>query len=404
MKTPYFLIDEKELEKNLLKLKEALSQNWDNFVIGYSFKTNALPYLLNYMKQKGCYAEVVSEDEYMLAGKVNYDKKKIIYNGPVKGKETFLKAVSEGAVVNIDSNREIRWLEELEKGRSYSIGIRINFDLEHYCPGETSSGSEESRFGFCYENGELEKVIKRIKEMENIQIRGIHLHNSTKTRSIKVYKEISRMACKIAAEFSLALEYVDIGGGFFGGLENKPQFNEYISVAASELQSYFSSQDTTLIVEPGTSLISSPVDFVTSVVDIKKNKSGVFVITDGSRIHVDPLMRKKSYFSEICRNGETQRKVIDKQVISGFTCMENDRMFILENEREIKPGDSIIYKKVGAYTMCLNPLFIQFFPAVYWKNEKGMECVRKRWTTENYMQNSIWEDNKVEHLSFKLWD
>lgn len=393
MKTPYFLIDEKELEKNLLKLKEALNQNWDNFVIGYSFKTNALPRLLNYMKQKGCYAEVVSEDEYMLAEKMNYDKKKIICNGPVKGKETFLQAVSEGAVVNIDSSREIRWLEELEKGRNYGIGIRVNFDLEHYCPGETSGGQEGSRFGFCYENGELEKAVKRIKAMGNIQIRGIHLHNSTKTRSVKVYKEISRMACKIAEEFPLALEYVDIGGGFFGGLENKPQFNEYISAAASQLQRCFNSRDTALIVEPGTSLVSSPVEYVTSVVDIKKNKSGIFVITDGSRIHVDPLMKKKSYFSEICRNGKEQRKMADKQVISGFTCMENDRLFILENERELRPGDSVIYKKVGAYTMCLNALFIQFFPEVYWKNEAGMKCVRKRWTAENYIQNSIWEDS-----------
>lgn len=391
MKTPYFLIHETELERNVIKLENALKQYWNNYIIGYSFKTNALPYLLSYMRKKDIYAEVVSENEFHMAQRMGYEGKKVIYNGPVKGKQSFFQALENGAVVNIDASQEIFWLCESGMQKKCGVGIRVNFDLEHFCPGETGNGNEESRFGFCYENGELKAAIEILKGIKNIKIEGLHLHCSTKTRSLNVYGRIARTACKIAEEFSLNLKYIDVGGGFFGGMEDKPQFDEYIRVISGELQKKFSSRRTTLIVEPGTSVISSPVDFVTSVLDVKRMVKNRFVVTDGSRINIDPLMHKNKYFFKIEYADSLDREDVSRQIISGFTCMENDRIFAMENERELRAGDIIIYKKVGAYTMCLNPLFIQYFPAVYWENQKGVICVRKPWTEENYIQNSVWE-------------
>lgn len=41
------------------------------------------------------------------------------------------------------------------------------------------------------------------------------------------------MVCVVQKEFGFELKYVDIGGGFFGGLDNKPQFEEYVSLISS---------------------------------------------------------------------------------------------------------------------------------------------------------------------------
>ena len=83
--------------------------------------------------------------------------------------------------------------------------------------------------------------------------------------------------------------------------------------------------------------------------------------------------------------------MIERQVISGFTCMEHDRLFDLRNEKELLPGDRIIYHKVGAYTMCLSPLFIKWFPDVYVKSRDEVVKVRSRWTAEDYKRRSIQE-------------
>ena len=61
-KTPYFVINEPILQQYYDMLTDSLKQNWGNFQVGYSFKTNSLPWLVSYVKKKGAYAEVVSQD------------------------------------------------------------------------------------------------------------------------------------------------------------------------------------------------------------------------------------------------------------------------------------------------------------------------------------------------------
>ena len=175
--TPCFIVDEKELKENIESLHDALKQTWDNYIIGYSYKTNSLLWIINYLKQQGVYAEVVSDLEFKLAKEINYDYKKIIFNGPNKGKKIFIDSIKKGSIVNIDSHRELEWLKEERFDEEVSVGIRVNFNLEKECPGETAMGLDGGRFGFSLENGDLEKVVKEIDELENVKVSGIHLQD-----------------------------------------------------------------------------------------------------------------------------------------------------------------------------------------------------------------------------------
>ncbi|WP_033169824.1 pyridoxal-dependent decarboxylase [Selenomonas sp. ND2010] len=394
IKTPYFLIDKTGLDSGLQKLKDALQNAWPNYIIGYSYKTNSLPWVINYFKKNNCYAEVVSDDEYELAKSIGIDNKNVIYNGIAKSKKSFLEAVRNHAIVNIDSEYEIDWLDDLAyqdrvQGEKYEVGIRVNFDLEAYCPGQTQCGEDGERFGFCYENGELQRAIDKI-ENKGIHVTGLHLHKSSKTRMPDIYESIAKVAVEITGKYDLSLSYIDIGGGFFGGLETKPQFPEYFNMVAGILAEQFDSDNTVLIVEPGMALIGSAVDYITSVVDVKKTMRNTFVITDGSRTQIDPLMTKSEYFYDLIMQNEN-RKNNTRQIVSGFTCMEHDRLFELNDGLELQPGDQIVYHKVGAYTMCLAPLFIKWYPDVYVKDGALINKVRNRWTDSNYKSGSIAE-------------
>ena len=70
--------------------------------------------------------------------------------------------------------------------------------------------------------------------------------------------------------------------------------------------------------------------------------------------------------------------------------MECDRLFTMENLPELQTGDQIIYENVGGYTISLNPLFIQYFPAVYVHNGEHMTEVRRKWTAKEYVQGNVW--------------
>ena len=212
----------------------------------------------------------------------------------------------------------------------------------------------------------------------------MHLHTSSKSRSLDIYNAIAKTACKVKEEYHLNLRYIDIGGGFFGGLPNKPQFDDYIKFVSETLTKSFNFDETTLIVEPGMAVIGAPISYVTTVIDVKDTTYGRFVITDGTRMDIDPLMTKNTYFHSYMyqRTGE----IILKQVICGSTCMEHDRLFTAYEEPELKVGDKIVYNKVGAYTMCLTPLFIKYFPDVYVEEDGMMELVREAWGPKEYIQ------------------
>ena len=66
--------------------------------------------------------------------------------------------------------------------------------------------------------------------------------------------------------------------------------------------------------------------------------------------------------------------------------MEYDRLFEIVEEPALEIGDKIVYDTAGGYTMCLNPLFIQYLPAVYIeKQDDSLYLAREAWTNKEYL-------------------
>ncbi len=287
LQTPYFVIDEPVLQHYYDMLVKSLSESWGNYLIGYSFKTNSLPWLVSYVKRRGAYAEVVSEDEYSLAKYMGFQDDEIIYNGPYKGLKSFEDVLLAGGIVNLDSMQEIDWLTDLagaHPDKIFEVGIRANFNLEKMCPGETTMGEVSGRFGFCYETGKFAEALKILRSLSNVSVTGLHLHSSSKSRSVNIFRSIAQMACQLKTEFNLNLNYVDLGGGYCGGMEGRPEYPDYFPVVAEELRKCFSPNQTRLIVEPGISLISKCTTFVTSVFDTRDIKGTRYVMTEAVSI------------------------------------------------------------------------------------------------------------------------
>lgn len=393
--TPFYRIREKELLYDIHLLRDSLQENWGNYVMGYSVKTNALPYLLHYLKEQGFYAEVVSETEYDLVHRLGFPGKHIIYNGPVKNRKVWETVLLAGGFVNLDSSHELAWMEELSRlypSHLFSVGVRVNCDIASLCPEETLASEEGGRFGYCYENGVLKNAVERLQALPNVTVGGLHLHSSTQSRTVQVYGALAKMAVQIAGEYSLSLSYVDMGGGYFGGRPDKPDYRDYFREICRELSVFFDPAKTTLIAEPGVSLISRATTFETTVLDIKDIRGRKFLVTDGSRVNLNPLVTRHVYPHHIVYCSDTsERKTEASQWVCGATCMEYDRLFEITGDTALIPGDRIIYDTAGGYTMCLNPLFINYFPSVLIEKTDGsLFTAREPWTNEEYLLKNHW--------------
>ena len=80
--TPAFVVDEPLLALFAGRFEAALERHWPNSILSYSFKTNALPWLISHLRNRGVWAEVVSDHEYELALALGYPPERIVYNGP----------------------------------------------------------------------------------------------------------------------------------------------------------------------------------------------------------------------------------------------------------------------------------------------------------------------------------
>lgn len=386
--TPCFIFDEEEFRRSVCGFQDALRLTVGESIVGYSVKTNSLPYALSFAKSLGCYAEVVSYDEYQLALTCGYEPAQIIYNGPMKSKETFLDAIQGGAVVNIETKREIEWLKELPVNGMYPIGIRLNINITRISPDDADGEDDFSRFGFSDETTEFAEAIAAIQAISQVYLTGLHIHRTTHSRSINFYCRSIAYAANVSKKYSLDLSYLDVGGGYFGIFPNKPTYMDY-SKAISETCRENGLGHVKIIVEPGNALHASPFAFLSEVIDVKQIENGLYnVATDGSRNDIDPFFHKKGYLFELIRKME-KTSIVRHQIISGCTCLEYDQLMELKDEYLLHVGDRIKYNNVGAYTMCLTPMFIRYIPRVYACKEGKYKLVRQEWTANEYVIKNL---------------
>lgn len=366
MKTPCYVVNREKFKKNLDDIIHNFERVWEGEVVcGYSVKTNNNPQMIELAIENNMYAEVVSESEYNLVKRLGFMHNKIIFNGPHKGNLVH-EALLKGAIVNVDNLGELEELCASFINYPYKsqlkIGIRINFDLEQKVPGQTATGNKVGRFGICVENGDLDRAIEVMRKY-NFILKGLHVHYTTKSRSVDVYKAIAREMKKLLARYKDTLEYVDFGGGFFGGLivNDKPRMFDYAKAITEELKG-LELGELMLILEPGSSLVASTVDYITTIVGKKMIRGTCICIVDGSNLHINPFMRERIPMYELPELGNS---IILRQEVCGATCLENDRLIILENCRELNIGDRIKFKNTGAYTMSFASNFIIQTPKVY---------------------------------------
>lgn len=365
MQTPYYLIHRDAFIKNCNDIISSFAEKWKGKVgCGYSVKTNNSPQMLQLALEQGLYAEVVSEQEYMLVKKCGFADDRVIYNGPIKGKAKF-EACKTEAKINIDNlneAEEIALFIKENKIQNVHLGLRVNFDLESMVPGETSTGERVGRFGICYENGDLEKALSFLKE-EGIALEGLHVHFTTKTRSIAVFAAIAKVMCEICQKYHLNLKYIDIGGGFWGGraLAGKPTMQQYAEAIVPILRKVISSE-TELIVEPGSAMCATVVDYITTVISVKEIRNTRIVVVDGTLLHINPFMNQRQQTVVLPEDGTD---IVERQEICGATCLEHDRFLILQKEKAIQVGSKITFTNAGAYTMSLVSDFIVTRPNVY---------------------------------------
>ena len=375
LQTPCFVFDEAELAGNLAAFKDAVERAWaaDSVVMGYSVKTAPVAGLIKYANGLGYHAEVVSDEEFRLALDAGVDPAEVVFNGPIKSREWLEYAFAHGAIVNLDSQRELRWTAEYadRHDEAPSVGLRINFDLEDAMPGETMAGDEGVRFGFCHEDGSLGKAIALLRA-HGVEPAGLHAHFSTHGYRAETYRVVAEKICALCDEFDLdSIEYIDMGGGYYGGGANKARYDEYAQAMADVLKRRFDPAAVVLAVEPGGSVLCTPCSYVGKVIDAKTVREQTFVVTELSKLNLNSTVFSRRGFAHTLYASDGA-ETAGSQILCGYTCIEMDRLLEVVDGPALREGDFVSIENAGAYSTSFAPgFFIKNPPSIYMRKAPG---------------------------------
>lgn len=396
----FYLFNLEKLRENYRKINYAFQSRYNKFIIGYSYKTNYLPYLCKELSKLGAYAEVVSRLEYDLAIKIGVEPNKIIFNGPLKTEEDIFFALNNKSLINIDSHYEIEFIKNYCKENpceQVKIGLRLNFDISENGISLLVEGNEVSRFGICVTNSDFNNLMNELKNIHNLKIAGLHGHFSTSRRKVSSYSKIAKTLCDIAKGYSLDVEYIDIGGGIFGEvpkslIDHAPTFDEYAEAVCSIMNEEFPNSDEqpALILEPGIAMVANTFSFVAKVIGVKTIKDNHFVLVDGSVHNIKPTMHKKNLPMRILRQNEENSNKQRNFHVVGYTCLEKDYLARDLYEEIPAINDYMIFENVGAYTIVFNPQFIRERPAIVAQDKDEMFVVRKKETITQFFNEDLY--------------
>ena len=398
--TPLYVVSADVLKHNVHNFKKIFNDNYPKVEVAYAYKANYLTEILRIIHGEGALAEVASGFEYDIARSVGVPGKSIIFNGPGKSKESLLKAIADGALINIDNNDELNLISAIanEKNKTLDVGIRIHADV--------GINQVVDRFGFGLESGEALDAIKKCVESGLLNVVCLHIHLTSyivepndkddfiPAKNIKLIwpkdaemyekaaNKISIFAGELQSRLGIEIKYLDLGGGF-PSVEN---LGPYAKRITEPLLSIFKNDLPVLILEPGRAIVKNAVSLITTVISSKEFINGQHSVTVDAGINSLPT----SFWSmqdikPLKQTGGEKRDTL----IYGPLCLQTD-IIAKTQVPELKPGDKLIAENVGAYNIPQSSVFIYPRPRVLMIEEGSERLIRREEKVEDVLRLEEW--------------
>lgn len=349
--TPFYCYSTATLVRHYEVLSKAFKGQ--NALICFAVKANSNQAVLKTMARLGAGMDVVSEGELRRARAAGVPASKIIFAGVGKTRGEMAYALDEGILgFNVESEPELLALSEVATaiGRTASIAIRVNPDVDAKTHAKISTGKAENKFGVPY--ADARRLYAEAAKLPGIKISGIHMHIGSQITDLAPFRDAFRLMADLARDLKadgLALEHLDIGGGlgvpYRGANDIPPTPDEYAAVVKETLGAL----GLKIVMEPGRMIVGNAGVLVTKVTYVKEGTDKTFTIVDGA---MNDLIRPTLYeaYHDIWPVAEARSELAPiQQDIVGPVCETGD---YLAEDRALPPfetGDLISVMTAGAY-------------------------------------------------------
>ncbi len=347
--TPFYAYSSAQLERRFRRFAGAFLGTPTQ--ICYSVKANPNLAVIATLGRLGAGADVVSEGEFRRALAAGIGGPRVIFSGVGKTEAELEFALAHGVhQINVESLPEMEMLSAVatRMGRTASIAIRVNPDVDARTHAKITTGKKENKFGI--DLAHVPAAYRRAMALPGIAPVGIAVHIGSQLTSLRPFELAFRRIAELYRDLrsdGVPLERLDLGGGL--GIRYRDEDPPEIEAYAAAVKRITSNLGATLAFEPGRWLVGNAGALVTSVVYVKKGVTRRFIILDGG---MNDLVRPALYdaWHEILPLTEPRGRAAKKPAdIVGPICETGDSFAIQRAIPPLEAGNRVALMSAGAY-------------------------------------------------------
>ncbi|MFC0230065.1 diaminopimelate decarboxylase [Bhargavaea ullalensis] len=177
--TPLIVYDTGLFRSRARAFKRTFSDEGVPAQVAYASKAFSCMAIYRLAEEEGLSLDVVSGGELYTAIRAGFPAERIHFHGNNKSEEELRMAFEEGVgCIVADNFLEISMIGRLARGssRRMDVLIRVTPGIEAHTHDYITTGQEDSKFGFDLNNGQADEALRRLSEIPEIRVLGLHCH------------------------------------------------------------------------------------------------------------------------------------------------------------------------------------------------------------------------------------
>ena len=365
VKTPYFLVDEERLVKNLELLKEIQEETGCRILLAQKAFSGFFAYPLMRRYLAGTTASGLCEARL---GKEEFGGETHVFS-PAYREDEFEELLSYADHFVFNSPAQLRRYAERAKQAGKSVGLRVN--------PECSTQEGHAIYDPCAPGSRLGTVTEQFDEELLPLLDGLHFHTLCEQNSDDLETTAQAFEEKFG-RYLRQMKWVNFGGGHHITRE------DYDVERLKRVIRHFREQyGVEVYLEPGEAVVLNAGFLVSSVLETMKNGMDIAILDTSAACHM-PDVLEMPYRPPVLSSGMPGEKEHTYR-LAGPTCLAGDVIGDYSFDHPLAEGEQVVFGDMALYTMVKTNTFNgMILPSIVWRNRDGEEILIKEFGYEDF--------------------
>lgn len=400
--TPLYVMDEATIRRKAREYLAAFRARYPKVEVSFAGKAFLCSGICKLIEQEGLRLDTASGGELFTALRAGFPADRISLHGNNKSVEELEMALEArvGHIV-VDNFYEIDLLTELTKKlpAPQAVLLRVAPGIDPHTHRRISTGQVDTKFGFDIASGGAMTAISRVREIPNLDLKGIHCHVGSQLLDTECHEASVGIMVDLLAQvkqaFQVEFEELNIGGGlgirYLSG-HRPPSVEEFADAVTAVLCRKLDEAGLaypTLLQEPGRYLVGEGGTTLYTVGSIKQIPGvRTYVSVDGGLSdNPRPALYEAKYEAIVANKADRPHERV--VTVSGKHC-ETDLLFPDLALAPVEPGDILAVQSTGAYNYVMASNYNRFRrPAVVLVNNGEADLLVRRETLDDLISRDV---------------